>query len=291
MKYNSIILIPPCDSHGDILSIISLVYYLLKFYKKVILYIELRPAVLEYFTYFFENEKLYNQRIFIVNDLSNIDNNTHLCNTYTGDWLKPSLKFYGHDKINTDFYFNQSLPLYDKLPIPIKDKIEQIIFPLASKEINHLVYYKLLGLNNNVRMKYFYYRRNLKKENDVKFNILNRYNIKDKYVIVNNPENAFSLPKFDYPTINISYLGKTCGELLSLIEDAESIHLVENNNANFIYHCQYKKIMKQKLVYFHIWSRNRCWKDIKLDYAWQMMDCPRLNNWTFLFDESDYKCK
>jgi hypothetical protein len=160
--------------------------------------------------------------------------------------------------------------------------------PLQQKEINHLVYYKCLGLNNIVRMKFFNYSRNIKIENEINVQIRNKFQIKEKekYNIIYNPLtsiNVNNLIKNNYKTINIHYLVEFPGWLFKLIENAEHIYLIEGNIANFIYHCQSKNIINRNPVYFYTSIRNRDWPEYNLDYAWKMLSTPNLNNWEFIF--------
>jgi hypothetical protein len=89
----------------------------------------------------------------------------HICNTNTGSWDKPNYRYFDIKSIDSNFYFNDVNPLFNQLNI---DK-ELICnpnghLPNNNIEINHLFYYKLVGLNNNVRMNFFNYSRNYEKE-------------------------------------------------------------------------------------------------------------------------------
>ena len=64
-----IIIIPPCFTYGDILSIISMVYFLTKYYDKVYLYImyeSINYKIINYYKLFFENCEDFNKKIFII---------------------------------------------------------------------------------------------------------------------------------------------------------------------------------------------------------------------------------
>lgn len=296
MKKN-IILIPPCFTYGDCLSVIGMIHYLLKFYGNVYFYVGNDIKIFNYYLCFFSNDNLFNNRIFIItNPQSILDNGEygeyHICNTLTGDWDKANYMFYENKNINKEYYFNDLNPLYNKLNVNEKHKFSpNIHLPNRNIEINHLIYYKLLGLNNSVRMDYFNYERNLEKEIEIKNNILKNFGINknQNYNIINNPiNNNHKIINNDLPTININFLSECSGNLISLLESAETIHFIEGNNVNFFYHCQYKNIFKyDKKIYFHIWLRNRNWShpNMNLDYAWKMMNEPKLNNWIYIFEE------
>jgi len=298
MKKN-IILIPPCFTYGDCLSVIGMLYFLLDYYEKVYFYVGNDTLIFEYYLCYFSNDKLLNERIFVIKNPEILLNNSqygeyHICNTLTAEWDKANYLFYDNKNIDSEFYFNDLNPLYNKLNID-KNHIfsPNLHLPNKNIETNHLIYYKLLGINNNVRMDYFNYERNIEKEKEIKYTILKSIGIneKEKYNIINDSvNNNQKLINNDLPIVNINFLAKCAGDLLTLLEDSETIHFVEGNNVNFFYHSQYKNIFKyDKKIYFHIWLRNRNWThpNMNLDYAWKMMDEPKLNNWIFIFNQKD----
>jgi hypothetical protein len=294
-----IIIIPPCFSYGDILSIISLLYFLTKYYDKVYLYIGEGINLFNYYNFFFENCEKFNKIIYIIynNEIYEILNNCkfgeyHICNTHTACWSKPNFMFYDIETINKKYYFNDVNPIYNYLDIDEKYICNpNSHLPNKIIEINHLFYYKLVGLNNNVRMDFFNYTRNLSKELNYKKDILKKFNINEdeKYNIIYTASKNLDFNIFNkytennYKYIDINYLLDFPGWLLKLIEDAYTINLVEGNTANFIYHCQYKKIIKiSKPVNLHIWLNNRSWPAFNMCEGWKMMSIPQLENWHFL---------
>lgn len=295
-----IILIPPCLTYGDSLSVVGLLYYLLNHYTEVYFYLGQNSSLTNYYHDYFSTDPLYNKRIFITKNPADLINNGeygeyHVCNTFTGDWTSAQTNFAELPNINKEYYFNDLNPLYNKLKIsdnhicyPNKH------LPSTSLQINHLFYYELIGLNNNVRMDYFNYERDIQAEQSIKTQILSNNGIskEGKYNIINDPTDQSNeiapFIKNDYKTINISHLSSSPGRLLSLLEGAETIHFIEGCNVNFFYHCQYKDIFKyNKKIYFHIWVRNRSWliPNMNLDYAWKMMNNPRLPSWEFIFNK------
>jgi|LakMenEpi03Aug12_release.lakeMendotaPanAssembly.Ray.scaffolds.fasta_scaffold06086_6 hypothetical protein len=300
MKNKNIILIPPNLAYGDCLSVIGLLYYLLEYYETVYFYLGNTPTLLNYYNDYFDNDPLFNKRIFITSDPEILINRGeygeyHICNTMTGDWSGPNTIFSELKNINKEYYFNDLNPLYNKLNIPEEHKCQpNKHLPSNDLEINHVFYYELVGLNNTVRMDFFNYERNTDKEISIKNEILWNYGLgpNDKYNIINDPvgESGQLTPYLgnDYKTINLNYLAPSPGRLISLLEGAESIHFIEGCNVNFFYHCQFKNLFNyNKNINFHIWVRNRHWifPKMNLDYAWKMMDTPKLNNWEFIFDK------
>lgn len=297
-----IILIPPNFAYGDCLSVIGMINYLLCYYDIVYFYLNYNNNLINYYTTYFENDNRFNHNIFIINDPEKLINNGsygeyHICNVLTGGWESASFNFSELSNINKEYYFNDINPLYNKLDI----SLEHIChpnkhIPSETIELNHLFYYELIGLNNNVRMNYFSYNRNISSEIDNKNMLLMQRGIgsNGKYNIINDPigamENVVKHIKNGHPTININYLATCPGQLIKLLEDAEEIHFIEGCNVNFFYHCQYKNIFNyDKPIYFHVWARNRDWlyPNLNMDYAWKMMDTPRLNNWKFIFNENE----
>lgn len=291
----NIILIPPCFSHGDSLSVMGLLHYLLNHYDKVFFYVGLTNyPLLEFYNHYFSNDPLFNTKIFITIDPYSLINDGlygdfDVCNTHTGAWDGNQSELYDLPNIDKEYYFNNKNPIYNKIKIP-----EKYIFfpnkvtPNKILSINHIFYYELIGLNNNVRMDYFNYVRNLVKEKEYSDLLLSKIGLttSSKYNIINDPigGNLTNHIDNDYPTINISNISPCVGYLLSLIENAETIHLIESMNTNFIYHAQYKNIMdSDKKIILHIWARNRNWPQpyMNLDFSWKMMNNPKLDSWEF----------
>jgi hypothetical protein len=299
MEDRRILLIPPCNTYGDCLSVIGLTYFLSEKYDAVYFYLDpLNPDVIKYYSDYFKNDIKFNTRIFITNNPYELFESYrytefHICNLNTANWDGPMWDFLNHPNVNKDHYFNCSNPIADHLKI--KDDLKSIpncVLPNKSLEINHLFYYKMIGLSNKVRMDYFNYARNIEYEKKITEKILGERGITwGRYNVINDPigkENEIKeFIKNDYPIININNISDSPGNLLNLIESAAEIHLIEGSNTNFIYHCQYKRIFNyNKKINFHVWARNRKWEQYNLDYAWKMMDTPRMENWDFIFDSS-----
>ncbi len=307
--YDKLIIIPPCNTYGDVMSIIALMYYFRNFYKETILYlVDTIPQIIRYYQSFFEKDPEFHSHKFIFTNKqietlihNNLYDTYHICCLHTGDWSNSAGRFvfYDHEKINKLHYFCDYNPIYNFLTID-HHEIEKPhkALPLTNVEINSIVYYKNIGLNNNVRMNYFQYFRNREKEREIKQMILQSYHVKetDKYNIINtigsqgefiDKDRIKKQIKNNYPCIDINYATDFTGWLCLLLEDCEELHLVEGVNVNFIYYCQFKNIINihEKQVYLHNWARNRDWPQYKLDYSWKMMSQPKLENWTIVFDE------
>ena len=309
VKYPNIILIPPCNTYGDILSVISLMNYLKIFYEKVFLFF-FHPhlEIYNFYNYFFEKNIDFNQSLFISFDytINNLLDNSnydeyHICNTHTGNWIHDLNNYIclNHPKINKLHYFCDDNPLFNLHKINDNHIcLPNSKLPLTSVETNSIIYYKMVGLNNNVRMDYFHYSRNYEKEKEVKYMLLKQFNLNDgdKYNIVNTIGSQGEFCDINrikkkinnnYQCIDINHLIEFPGWLFLLIEEAEELHLVEGLNVNFIYYSQYKNIINldDKQIYLHVWGRNRRWENFNLDYSFKMFDNPKLINWNFIHDE------
>ena len=293
---DSIIIEPPCNTFGDTFSIIGMIYFMLEYYNKV--YLHVSDYNCFYFDTYFSKSCYYNKRIFVLSNITSLMysspcNSIHVCDMITNKWEAPSVLLTSYDAVDKTYYYNDANPFYKHLMIDQKYIcMPNTHLPPTEMETNHLVYYKLVGLNNSVRMDFFDYTRDIEKEKSVTEEVLKRYGVAngEKYNIINTAGDTSDMKFFlgciknNYKCIDIHNLMAFPGWALSLIENAESIHLVEGSNVNFIYHCQYKKIVNiTKPVYFHVWARDRefC-SSYKLYNAWTMMTEPRLENWVFL---------
>lgn len=303
MKFQDIIVIPPCYTYGDTLSVIGLVYFLTNYYNKVYLSIRNDWGDLDsYYKNYFKNDTKYEKNIFLVTDINNLLDNSnygdfHIINTHTFDWQSAQFQYSDNLNIDKKHYFNDLNPIYNHLEIDDSYKCyPNKHLPPVDMSINHLFYYELVGLNNKVRMDFFHYERNLDEEKTIKINILNSNGLSenDKYNIINDPIGIGHLIHNyignNYKTININHIADNPGKVTYLLEGAESIHFIEGSNVNFFYHSQYKNIFKyDKKIYFHVWCRNRDWPHYKMDYAYRMMETPKLENWQFIFNEDELK--
>jgi hypothetical protein len=297
-QFTKIVVIPTTFAWGDSFALVSLLYFLLEYYETVYYYnerYEINGDVCKLLVNYFSLPTEKNKRIVITDDISNIDNEgLHFCNLCAGVWDGGHRFKYSNFCKDMKYFFNDLNPLYN-----VFDINEKWIFKPNRKftdtelAINHIICYQFIGLNNNIRLDYFNYDRDYQKELEIQKYIFNKLNIADgeKYNIVHNPINVDNSKFFinNYKIINTHNLVEFPGWLMLLIENAETIHVMEGVMTNFIYQCQYKNIIKLKSdrVFFHVWLRNRHWFDLKMDYSWKMMSFPKLENWTFIFSEDE----
>ena len=190
----------------------------------------------------------------------------------------------------SDFNKNNKLgDLYlDYTLNPFKD-------PLPS---NPACFYQYLGLSDNVRTQYFYFSRN-KIEEDILFNTLNL--TKGQYDLICQPPNTKINERYfgDVQIVNIHNLSPKFTDTLKIVEDARQVHLVDNSLALFVYHLQYKNLLKPREINFHSYARMDERNCVGVDenniftehnkYYNNNLRCinamltPKLNNWNFIW--------
>jgi len=292
MKTKGVILIPSWITIGDASCFVSMVFFLTHYYEKVYFVV---GYLNDYFDKYFYKHKLYKKNIFLVSEITNDQINTLFSNYHIVDlskWSNEIHKLYYNDcTIDKKFYFNQHNRFYNVHQIARENIYIGEVKPLYL----HIDNYNYIGLTNNVRLEYYEYTREIEQENKFYIHLLAKYKIKNqKYNVINiseanepfNPDFWKKYTKNDYPIINISMLAPFPGYLLKLIERANSVHLVDTNNVQFIYLNQYKKNIEIKCnVYFHVWKLNRIWPGYQPVY--ENVTQPKLKNWIFYLDESN----
>lgn len=89
--------------------------------------------------------------------------------------------------------------------------------------------------------------------------------------------------KNNYKCINLHMITPNPLYLLTLIENAKDIHVIENSLALMIYYLQHKKIININYnIYFHTYARKRRWKSFYQYEFDNMLLSPKLDNWTIL---------
>ena len=108
-------------------------------------------------------------------------------------------------------------------------------------------------LPKNIKLDDFYFQRNIIAEEEL-FNKLQLSN--KKYIIINDyyPNNIKKEYYENKNFININNLSKIY-DIFKVIENAEEVHLIENSIALFVYHMQYKNLMKPVRINFHAYAR------------------------------------
>jgi hypothetical protein len=95
---------------------------------------------------------------------------------------------------------------------------------------------------------------------------------------INNKENL--------PLINIDFLSEKLYDICKIVENSEECHLIENSTALFIYHLQYKNLIKKNKVYLHAYARKESNRIAKKDLSNVYIDMflqPKLENWELIY--------
>jgi len=147
-------------------------------------------------------------------------------------------------------------------------------------------YYKL-GLPVSMRIDNFFFNRNYKKEEEL-FKILNIE--KGKYSVICEYNDCLIKKEYisDDKIINLHRLSNNIFDLLSVIENAKEIHLVENSIALLVYHLQHKKLISDFVVNLHTYSRkenHRLCSGINCNnFYLNMLLYPKLEKWNFIYE-------
>jgi hypothetical protein len=142
---------------------IGMLYFLLQYYDKV--YFNITGNLHSYFDGYFSKSEYYNKRIFLLVDVesflhSSPTSSIHVCDVNTNTWTAPSTLLASYGAIDKNYYFNDMNPFYNHLTIDQKYIcMPNKHLPPREMDINHMFYYKLVGLNNSVRMDFFDYTR------------------------------------------------------------------------------------------------------------------------------------
>lgn len=260
------------DAWGDWISYNGLIRYLAEKYDNVYIkldYGQIRKSFVS--DLFKDNDKIQiysNQEYDVVVDAK----------TYH----EPSGVGYNRNNKLGNLYLNYTLD-------PFKD-------PLPS---NPSCFYQYLGLSDDIRTQYFYFERNLDKENNL-FNSLNLIN--QDYDVICQPPNMEIKQKYlgDSRIVNIHNISNNFTDTLKVVETAKTVHLVDTAPSLFIYHLQFKNIISSREINFHAYARN---DDRKCDninddnifteynkYYNNNLRCinamltPKLDNWNFIWE-------
>ncbi len=135
--------------------------------------------------------------------------------------------------------------------------------------------YTINILDNEISFKYFNIERDLNLEMN-KYNEITK-NIGDKYFIINGDINDFNsekIPKYSY--FNLSFSSEILFDMITLIENAQEIHLKSTFWSLIIYYLQLRYGLFSNIkIYFHSYIRHGRLECLYHEHG-------ILPNWTFL---------
>lgn len=269
------------NAYGDFLSYNGMVRFLLNYFDKI--YIKSDSKFIEYlkdlyndvldrviFVSIDEAIELCDKNINVLNTIHHIDYNfTSLVNRDEFDNI--SLK----NLVPSEFYFNNENKISDFLDL----KSEHIESSLEYID-NASYFYINIGLNPEIRYKFFYYNRIDDCENSLYNSLISNNNIslEDDYNVI--CETSCFRIRDEYKNskyINIDYCTSNPLRLLKLLKKSKEIHLIENSHVLFLYYSHMSGLVKFDNVTIHIYSRNR------LEYYYKMFMNPKIESWKIIF--------
>jgi len=265
------------DAYGDWISLNSFVRFLLNYYENIILITTFKDFVKQLFI---DNDKI------IVGFDNNINNNDYYDEINVEVFVKKEKSFNF-----TRNFFSTTNPIapflnlnYEKvntLDVSV-DMNNRHFFKDKNKNLenNSSAFYLALGIPKNIKLDDFYFQRNIIAEEELSNKI---------YIILNDYyPNIIKKEYYENKNfININNLSKIY-DIFKVIENAEEVHLIENSIALFIYHMQYKNLMKPVRINFHAYARKEHYRQAysieESNVFLDMFLYPKLENWNFIFN-------
>ena len=271
------------DAYGDWISLNSFVRFLLNYYDNIILITTFKDFVKQLFI---DNDKI------IVGFDNNINNNDYYDEINVEVFVKKEKSFNF-----TRNFFSTTNPIapflnlnYEKvntLDVSV-DMNNRHFFKDKNKNLenNSSAFYLALGIPKNIKLDDFYFQRNIIAEEE----LFNKLELSNKIYIILNDYYPNIIKKEYYENknfININNLSKIY-DIFKVIENAEEVHLIENSIALFIYHMQYKNLMKPVRINFHAYARKEHYRQAysieESNVFLDMFLYPKLENWNFIFN-------
>lgn len=271
------------DAPGDWISYNGMIRYLLKYYDEI--YFESNN---QYISELFHDEK----RIKLINDTFVNDNDKIYDEISIYIWKTEGKKydftknfFSNLNKIGK--FYNIPCEEINILPKLSEEMPQRLLHQYSVYENNSSAFYLSLGLPKEIKFEYFYFERLTKKEEDL-FRKLELENKKYITMCFCYP-NIIQLNKIknesNLQVINIHNISNLW-DILKVVEESEECHLIENTIALFIYHLQYKNLIKRNKIYLHAYARIEPCRISKEDLSNAFMDMllkPKLDNWEIVY--------
>jgi hypothetical protein len=273
------------NAYGDFLSYNGMIRFLLNYFDKI--YIKADNIFLDYLN------DLYNDILDRLEFVS-IDNFINIVNNKSIPVLN-LIQYVDFDengvtsKVNADKFQNISLKsiVPSELYFNGDNKISGLLNLGPEYTNSNLDYidnasnfYTNVGLNPEIRYNYFYYNRLINDEDNLYKELLVKNNIsveEDYIVICDTDTNKIRDEYKNIKYVNINFCTNHPLWLITLLENAKEIHLIDNSNVLFLYYLQMAGLTKFNNVTIHIYSRNR------FEYYYKMFMNPKIESWKIIF--------
>lgn len=146
-------------------------------------------------------------------------------------------------------------------------------------------YYTHHRIDKEVKLNYF----NFKRQHDLEEKFYNTVVLEKRYsIICDYGENLIDKKYVKYDkVINLNNISPIFFDILKVIEECDDIHLIENSTSLFVYHMQYKNLMKKNKIYLHAYARKernrQCNGPGCNNKFLNMISSPPLDNWEFVY--------
>lgn len=274
------------NAYGDFLSYNGMVRFLLNYFDKV--YIKADSRFLDYLNDLYNDvldKVIFMSDFEIINFIEQNKNIAVLNLIQYVDFNESGIT----SVVNSDKFGNISLKsiVSDKLYFNGDNKISSFLnldFEYTNSNLDYIDnasnFYTNIGLNPDIRYKFFHYNRLINNEHNLYKELLikNNISVDEDYILV--CETPDSRIKDDYKKIkhiNIDFCTNHPLQLITLLENAKEINLIDNSNVLFVYYLYMSNLVKLENVTIHIYSRNR------FEYYYKMFMNPKIENWKIIF--------
>jgi hypothetical protein len=269
------------DAIGDWISVNGLIRYLLKYYSNIHIITNHISLCTELYR---------NNSNIIINNINNVTNTTF-------DELSFGIWGYCEKCYNVRYCFNRFNKIgnfYNIVCQNITSCLDEADYKSNYSHIlsgdsieyenNSSAFYLGLGIPSNIKLDYFYFERNLSNEDE----LYSKLKLKDNEfsVICEYDNNIIEKNKIKNKNIINIHNISNFFDIIKIIENASEVHLIENSVALFIYHMQYKNLMKNVNICLHTYARQeihrKVTKNNPSNMYLDMLLKPKLENWEII---------